>query len=184
MGKNALVERVSDLLGNYARTEANERYLYSNFNAHLERNLLFVLDEVVWGGNKKTEGVLKDVITGRYRSIERKGMEAYTVKNLSRVFMLSNSDWAVPMSADERRFTVFEVGSKRKQDAQYFAKMRKILDDGGNEQLMDFLANVDISGYDFSTNLATPAALKKVSDDSSALSARSLTGAPSTPLPL
>ena len=48
VGKNALVERVSKLLGGHAMTTSRRRYLVGNFTSHLQRCLMFVLDEAFW----------------------------------------------------------------------------------------------------------------------------------------
>ncbi len=90
VGKNALVERVSKLLGGHAMTTARRRYLVSNFTRHLQYSLLFILDEAFWSGDKEAEGVVKDLVTGSKHQIEPKGKESYTVRNLTRVVVIGN----------------------------------------------------------------------------------------------
>lgn len=122
-GKNSVMLPIQRLLGSYAVLTSNRRYLTSNFNSHLERCLLLVLDEAYWSGDKAAEGTLKDLITGGTHVIEHKGKEPYTVANLTRVALLSNEDWVVPAGHDERRYAVFELGTGRKQDRAYFQAM-------------------------------------------------------------
>ncbi|HEX8873108.1 MAG TPA: bifunctional DNA primase/polymerase, partial [Nitrosospira sp.] len=88
VGKNALVERIGALFGSHYLLSATRRYLVGNFNSHLERLIFFVLDEAFWSGDKQSEGVLKDLITGREHVIERKGHEPYTVANKLRVCII------------------------------------------------------------------------------------------------
>jgi hypothetical protein len=146
VGKNALVERISRLLGSHAMTTSRRRYLVSNFTGHLQKTLLFVLDEAFWSGDKEAEGVVKDLVTGDEHLIEPKGKESYTVRNLTRVVVLGNEEWLVPASADERRWAVFEVGSGRQQDRQYFTEMRVGLDErGGNACLLRYLMDYEIT---------------------------------------
>ena len=146
VGKNALVERVSKLLGGHAMTTARRRYLVSNFTGHLQRALLFVLDEAFWSGDKEAEGVVKDLVTGEEHMIEAKGKEPYTVRNLTRVVVIGNEEWLVPASADERRWAVFEVGEGRKQDRPYFTEMRLGLDEqGGAAHLLRYLMDYKIT---------------------------------------
>jgi hypothetical protein len=148
-GKNALIERIAYLLGNHALVADDRRYLLSNFNGHFENNLLFVLDEAVWAGDKQGESKLKGTITGSYHNIEHKGEPTYKVANLSRVVLISNADWVVPASQDERRFAVFEVGDGRKQDRQYFQEMREGLDErGGAAHLLRYLMDYELAGID------------------------------------
>lgn len=158
-GKNALVERVGYLLGAHALVADDDRYLLSNFNAHLETNLFFVLDEATWAGDKKAEGRLKGLITGTEHLIERKGAEPYRADNLTRVAILGNEDWMVPASHDERRFAVFEVGEGRMQDRKFFEDMRKGMEQGGYAHLLRFLQEFDLSTVDVNDAPRTQALL-------------------------
>ena len=148
VGKNAAVERVGALLGQHALVTHDRRYLTGNFNVHLQNLLMLVLDEAYWSGDKKAEGVLKGIITSPTQNIEPKGKEAYSVANYMRVILIGNEDWIVPASHDERRFAVFTVGEGRKQDTEFFAKMRTDLERGGYPALLAFLLNFDISSID------------------------------------
>ena len=146
VGKNALVERVSKLLGGHAMTTSRRRYLVGNFTSHLQRCLLFILDEAFWSGDKEAEGVVKDLVTGTEHLIELKGKESFTVRNLTRVVVIGNEEWLVPASADERRWAVFEVGEGRKQDREYFMEMRLGLDErGGAAHLLRYLMDYKIT---------------------------------------
>ncbi len=148
VGKNALIERVGGLLGNHFTLTSNRRYLISQFNGHLEKCLLFALDEAFWSGDKQSEGILKDLITGQQHVIEHKGKEPYTVENRTRIAIIGNEDWLVPASADERRFAVFDVGSGRKQDRAFFEGMRKGMEAGGYRLLLRHLQRFDLAGHD------------------------------------
>ena len=154
-GKNALVERVGALLGRHFLVASDQRYLTSNFNAHLENNLFFILDEASWAGDKRAEGKLKDLITGSEHLIERKGFEAYSVDNLTRVAIIGNEKWLVPASVDERRFAVFVVGNGRRQDRKYFEDMRVGMERGGYPHLLRFLMDYDLTGIDVNQAPAT-----------------------------
>ena len=147
-GKNALVERVGELLGHHFMVTDDERYLMGNFNAHMEHTLFFVLDEANWAGDKRAEGKLKGLITGKAHNIERKGDEVYRAKNLTRVAVVGNEKWLVPATQDERRFAVFNVGDGRKQDRQFFQQMRVGMEQGGYACLLHYLQNFDISDID------------------------------------
>lgn len=151
-GKNVLIERVCDLLGrDQSKVTANPRYVVGNFNSHLERCLLLGLDEAFWSGDKKTEGQLKALITGRDHIIEHKGLEPYSATNYTRVAILGNDPHIVPASVDERRYAVFEVGNGRRQDRAFFGEMREGMesDDGaGFRLLLRYLLDFDLSAVD------------------------------------
>ena len=147
-GKNACVERVGYLFGPHFLVADDERYLLGNFNSHLESNIMFVLDEASWAGDKRGEGKLKGLITGQKHLIEHKGKEPRTKKNLSRIVILGNADWVVPATQDERRFAVFHVGNGRKQDRQFFIDMREGMEQGGYAHLLRYLMDFDLSQVD------------------------------------
>lgn len=144
-GKNALIDRIGYLLGDHYRLVSNRRYLTGNFNSHMENCLFITLDEAYWSGDKQGEGPLKDLITGATHMIERKGMEPYPVANCTRVCILGNEEWLVPATADERRYAVFTVGERRKQDTEYFQTMHDGLKAGGYRYLLRYLMDFDCS---------------------------------------
>lgn len=163
VGKNALVDRIGNLLGNGHYLVAHDgRYLTSNFNGHMDSCLCLVLDEAFWSGDKSSEGKLKGITTAPEIVIERKGKEAYTVDNLVRVIIIGNEDWLVPASADERRYAVFAVGDGKKQQTEYFREMREAIDiHGGNSVLLHYLQNFDLSKVDLNVAPKTDALLEQ-----------------------
>lgn len=167
VGKNAMVDRIGYLLGSGHYLVAHEpRYLTSNFNGHLDKCLLMVLDEAFWSGDKKAEGKLKGLITAPEIMIEHKGKEPYVVDNLVRLIIIGNEDWLVPASHDERRYAVFNVGDGKKKDTEFFETMRQILDnEGGNRLLLDYLLNFDLSQLDLDV-IPNTEALRDQKEDS------------------
>lgn len=150
VGKNVIFDRVGQMLGDeHYMVAQDSRYLTSNFNNHLEKCLMMVLDEAFWSGDKSAEGKLKGIITSPKIMIEQKGKDPYQVKSLTRFAIIGNEDWLVPASQDERRYAVFNVGDARIQDNDYFDEMRELLDDkGGNGLLLHYLKNFDLSKVD------------------------------------
>lgn len=147
-GKNALIERVGHLLGKHFMVTSKRRHMVGQFNGHLESCLCLTLDEAFWSGDKESEGVLKDLITGSKHTIEHKGKESFEVRNLTRVIIIGNEEWIVPVTHDERRFAVFTMGDARRQDREFFEGMRVGMEQGGYAHLLRFLMGYDISGLD------------------------------------
>jgi len=145
-GKNAFIERITNMCGSYAKVLSNSRYLESNFNAHLFGQLMVVFNESFWSGNKNSDSVLKSMITESEMMIELKGVDPIQVRNFMRVVIMGNDSWIVPAAADERRYAVFEVGTGWKQKNEVFRQMRLGMDEaGGGKLLHDMLLarNVD-----------------------------------------
>jgi Bifunctional DNA primase/polymerase, N-terminal/Family of unknown function (DUF5906) len=161
VGKNALVRYVAAMLGQHALTAANRRLLVSNFNGHLEKLLLFVLDEAFWSGDKQAEGVLKDLVTGGALPIEHKGKEPFTVPNLMRIVIIGNEEWLVPASEDERRWAVFDVGEGRQQDTAFFESLDQQMANGGTEALLWLLQHTELAPGNIVKAPATAALLEQ-----------------------
>jgi hypothetical protein len=148
VGKSSMIERVGHLLGNHFMSTSDRRYLVGNFNGHLEDLLLFTLEEAFWSGDKQAEGLLKNLITGQKHIIEHKGEKPYSVDNRTRIVIIGNEEWIVPASHDERRFAVFDVGDGKKQNREYFHKMKRQMESGGYSYLLKYLLEFDLTGLD------------------------------------
>ena len=139
VGKSKVGEVIKRLLGPYHFTASSPHQVTGHFNAHLRNCLLLQAEEAFWAGDVKAEGVLKDLITSDTLRIEFKGKDILTVRNCIRLLVTSNADWVVPVDFDDRRFTVIDVGEKRKKDFEYFKAMDEQLAAGGYGKLLGVL---------------------------------------------
>lgn len=128
VGKSAIFECVSKLLGSHYLSVSGRRYITGNFNAHLEGKLLYILEEAFWAKDKNADSILKDLVTNNHVQIERKGKESYSTKNLCRVVVVGNAPWLVDASAEERRYAVFEVTPGNRGDEEFFGSMVEDMD--------------------------------------------------------
>lgn len=113
---------------------------------HLSKSLVVFLDEAVWGGDKKAEGKLKQLITEPTVMFEPKGIDSLALGNFINVIIASNEDWVIPATGDERRFLVLEPSEEFKQDTEYFRLIVDERNNGGAEAMMYDLLRHDFSG--------------------------------------
>ncbi|NKM11475.1 hypothetical protein GFL85_10570 [Rhizobium laguerreae] len=146
-GKDTIAEYVGGLFANHFITIGNQEQMTGKFNAHQERCLLLSVQEGFWAGDKKAEGQLKYLITSNNVMIEPKGMNAFPIKSVLRLFISSNERWVVPATQDERRFFVVNVSSERCNDHKYFEALRNEMENGGREALLHYLMTYDISEF-------------------------------------
>ncbi|MGO7673854.1 DUF5906 domain-containing protein [Rhizobium ruizarguesonis] len=146
-GKDAVADYVGSLFRNHYITIGNQDQMTGKFNAHQERCLLLSVQEGFWAGDKKAEGQLKYLITSNNVMIEPKGMNAFPIKSVLRLFISSNERWVVPATQDERRFFVLNVSSARCNDHKYFDALRHEMNNGGREALLHYLLTYDISNF-------------------------------------
>ncbi|WP_278360225.1 primase-helicase family protein [Thalassospira xiamenensis] len=143
-GKTLFGQTLGRLIEDHYALVDDPRYVVGNFNAHLASTLLLQADEGFWAGDKHAEGRLKGLVTSDYHMIERKGVDAFRVKNYVHLLVTSNNDWVVPAGHDERRFAVFDVANASQQNRQYFGEMIAQLENGGYAALLGYLLLFDL----------------------------------------
>jgi hypothetical protein len=83
--------------------------------------------------------------------IEYKGREPIKVENLVRLLVTGNPDWIFPVTMDERRPAVLDIGEEHMRDHAYFSAIDEQMDSGGREALLYHLLNFDLSKVDLRT---------------------------------
>ena len=61
-------------------------------------------DEAVWGGDRSTESILKQLITEPSMIIEMKGKDVFEVRSFLRLMLATNSEWASPVSLTDHKY--------------------------------------------------------------------------------
>ena len=122
VGKSRFADYVGSLLGRHFRPVAHGHHIHGNFNSHLKDTLLLFGDEAVWGGDKSTESILKQMISEPTMIVEMKGKDVFEIKNYLRLMLATNSDWAAPVSLTDRRYFVLDVSESRRNDYEFFKK--------------------------------------------------------------
>lgn len=139
-GKSILFEEIlGNIMGDLLISLSDKEQVFGGFNAHFRERLLCSMEEAVWAGNHQAEGQLKTMITGKKKALTKKGVDTDFIENYCRIVILSNNEWVVPVSFDERRFFVLEVTNTRLKDTVFFGKMLDEMANGGNEAFLDEL---------------------------------------------
>ena len=146
-GKGAMGHALRDIFGEHGFYINSPQHLVGNLNGHLEGCSLLFADEAFAVADKRSEGVLKRLLTEPVLIIERKGIDAKQTKNRLHVIMAANQSWVVPATGDERRFVVFQVSPARRGDRDYFAKLYAEIENGGLEALLYDLLHTDLADW-------------------------------------
>ena len=147
-GKGKFVSNFGALFGSHFLQINNSTHLLGRFTEHLRSAVVVFLDEVFWGGNKASEGLLKGIITEEERINEDKGRPAYKISNHMNIIMASNNEWVVPAGPDARRFFVLDVGCQKMQQGAFFHALQSQMDNGGREAMLHDLLQRDLAGVD------------------------------------
>ncbi len=161
VGKSRFVKYIGSLLGRHFRTVTHGRHIHGNFNTHLKDTLMLFGDEAVWGGDRSTESILKQLITEPSMIIEMKGKDVFEVRSFLRLMLATNSEWAAPVSLTDRRYFVLDVSTEKRNDFDFFRKLQHEQDNGGREALLQVLMDFDLSDFEVRNIPETPARLEQ-----------------------
>lgn len=147
-GKNIILDMIAELFGIHGVVLSGSDEIIGRFNNRLGTAIFVFCNEAVWGGDAKSQGKLKSLITDPVLNIEQKYMPVFTVKNCTHLVFASNSDWVVPVGLDDRRFFMLEVSKHRKGDLEYFKNLAKEISNGGAEAFAYYLLNLGVEKFD------------------------------------
>jgi Family of unknown function (DUF5906) len=120
VGKGFFASVLGRLCPHHYVVVSQAAHLTGRFNSHHAQCLLMFVDEGFWAGDKQGEGALKHLVTDHELLIEQKGVDAFMVRNVTRLIVASNEDWVVPAGAQARRWCVLDVGNAHACDRRYF----------------------------------------------------------------
>lgn len=147
-GKSTVGVILNQLWSHHGLTIAHSHHLVGNFNMHLMNRCFLFADEAFFAGDRKMEGVLKNLITSHKLFIEGKGLQPFEVSNHLKIFMATNHDYAVPATEDERRFCVIDVSESKIQDFEYFDQLYGHMENPEFlSAIMYYVLNKDLSGF-------------------------------------
>jgi Family of unknown function (DUF5906) len=149
-GKGIFARTYGSFFGDHFAHVANGDQLTGRFNASVGKSCLVFLDEAVWAGDKKGEGILKALITEPTLQLEAKFRDPITVRNCLRIMVASNNEWAVPAGIGDRRWLILNANNRYAgtKNASYFAALMGEIESGGAAAMLYDLLAMDLSGFD------------------------------------
>jgi hypothetical protein len=146
-GKSTLGVVMRDIFGPHGAIVDDKEQLTGKFNALLETKSLVVGEEILWANDRRTADKLKSRITSDTLPIEAKGVDTREVPNRLHLILTTNHDHAVAAGVRDRRFFVLDVSDERAQDQEWFGPLYRDLADGGTEQFLWFLQNLELGNW-------------------------------------
>jgi hypothetical protein len=150
-GKGIFVNIFGKILGKHFLPIAQSSQVTGRFNHHFKDVLLAFVDEGFWAGDKQAEGVIKNLITEPFITVEQKGKDIIRVRNNVNLIIASNNDWVIAAGAEERRFFFIDIPSTHEQDHKYFGAIVDQMETGGIEAMLYDLLEMDISSLNLRT---------------------------------
>ena len=126
-GKGLFMTLLEEIVGRrYVSRITDAHQVAGGFSGQMKDKMLINFDEATWGGDKKSNGRLKALVTEIHLSIEAKHQDAEDIDHYARFFITSNSAYPVPIEHDDRRFFVPDV-TTQKPSEQYFLNLIDLL---------------------------------------------------------
>jgi hypothetical protein len=148
-GKGIVARTFGKFFGKHFAHIANGDQLTGRFNASIGMSCVVFLDEALWAGDKKGEGVLKALITEPSLQLEAKFRDPIRVENRLRIVVASNNDWAIPAGIGDRRWFVLNVADTYSGIAHqnYWDAVYNEIDRGGAAAMLHDLLSMDVSAF-------------------------------------
>lgn len=161
VGKGTFVRALMDLAGLHGLQVAQAEHFTGRFNEHLADKIFLFVDEGMWGGDKKLEGAIKNLITEPTLTFEGKNKPIVSGPNRLHIMIASNEDWVVPASNDERRFAIFEADQTEHAGLpdNFFGMIHGQMSSGGQAAMLHELMNTDLGNWHPRQNVPVTAAL-------------------------
>jgi hypothetical protein len=148
-GKGIVARTFGKLFGKHFAHIANGEHLTGRFNASIGMSCVVFLDEALWAGDRKGEGVLKALITEPSLQLEAKFRDPIRVENRLRIVVASNNEWAVPAGIGDRRWFVLNVADTYSGTTHqhYWDAIYNQIDCGGAAAMLHDLLSKDVSAF-------------------------------------
>ncbi|MFI3221565.1 MAG: DUF5906 domain-containing protein [Methylococcaceae bacterium] len=147
-GKGILASFLQSIWGKHGYKVGSSKHLTGAFNAHLADVCYLFADEAFFSGDRQQADVLKGLVTESTMTIERKGVDSITQPNYLKIFMSTNSEYAVPAGRDSRRYFVTDVSSRHLKDESYFDPLVKDCNtDAVKAAFLYEMLNMDLTGF-------------------------------------
>jgi sporulation protein YlmC with PRC-barrel domain len=150
-GKGSLLELLCRLMGftKTLVTTTPSRDVWGSFNGLMSENFLVNLNEMSKKETLDSEGKIKGLITDPQLTINKKGIDSYTLISFHRFIITTNNEDPMKTKKDDRRNIIIRSSDEKCNDKEYFKNLREKLENiNVMRTIYDYL--MDIKGlHDF-----------------------------------
>ena len=161
-GKSFTRKMIGRFFGKHFYKTDDINHLIGKFNNAVSNVIFLALEEAMWAGDKSQVGRLKERVTSKTISIEKKGIDVINVDSHLNIMMNSNEKWVVPIQDSDRRFVVFDVSDKYAENQEYFQAIEDQMENGGFEAMLYDMLNWEYKWQDLMDSPKTSAAFDQL----------------------
>ena len=154
-GKDAFFDYFGKkILGSkYYSSQDSADLLFGKFNTEIENKLLVILNEASGKDTFTIDNKIKNAITRTINTIEGKGLKPYNNTNNIFYVFLTNSNNAVKIEENDRRFCAIESNDKLANNENYFNNLfNELNSEKIDRAFFEYLNNRDISKVNFTND--------------------------------
>jgi len=126
-----------------------KKNLIGNFNSSLLNSYVINLEEVDYFSSKDGADILKNLITETDLEVNVKGKDPKIIKSVHR-FIGNTNHVVMPLkiSVNDRRYCIIRSSDEKKNDSDYFIKLKKIISDKDLQATFyEYLSTIDITDF-------------------------------------
>jgi hypothetical protein len=155
-GKGVFALGYGRLFGRHFLHATHRDHVTGKFNSHQAEACLIFVDEALYSQIKGDAQILKTLTTETTKLLELKGIDAVEVDNYARLIFATNDPHPIMIEHNDRRYPALYVRNQwvGMPDAQaaplrkaYFQPIIDQMKNGGQEALLGFLLDRDISNF-------------------------------------
>lgn len=154
VGKGFLASCIGRLMPAHSFRFDSLEQITEKHNEHLQTGIVMFCDEATYGGDKKSEGILRGLITDSEVTINPKFGRQFQIERYTRLIISSNNRWPAPIQASDRRYFLLRPNPKYAAQAnpmgneQYYGELRRLMEsEQGMAAWFSFLMDRDISSF-------------------------------------
>lgn len=146
-GKSIVGKYFARIFGAHAEVMDKAHHVVGTFSDFAEDKLLVVLEEALFSKDPRHVNAAKHMITSDKQTVEKKFEQQRSVNCSPGFIFCSNSDQAVHVTPDERRFFALKVSSEKIGDKDYFSALCDQMDAEGVAAMLFDLQRRRISDF-------------------------------------
>lgn len=146
-GKGSVIEPLLQIAAEFGTHETGISNITGRFNNIIVNKMFIFIDEVIINSELDANKI-KTIISEKVLTLEKKGVDAQTVPNFSRLMFASNSERVLRAGIRERRYLVLTPSDEKAQEKEYFDRLHNWINNGGASHLMHYLLHVDLTDFD------------------------------------
>ena len=151
-GKSFFFKFLKAIFGRSAREVAEAERLLTRFNRSLAGCTIVGAEEAIFSGDPRLAQALKTFISSDLWTYEEKHKAAVEMKNVHRLISTTNSEHAVLIEDDDRRWTIIEVQKRwdmqtdegKREASAFWAPLYACKDGDGPAIVLDYLLKFEV----------------------------------------